>query len=102
MECARVMGFPASTFVFLTQSENQGDMAFVKEQYRMFGNAVCPPLIAAIAGAIIGHSSPEHRDAWVVHGRTVAIQLAVDAVLPSRQDLTWARIRYKYPDLFAT
>ncbi|KAI2495044.1 C-5 cytosine-specific DNA methylase [Fragilaria crotonensis] len=103
MECARIMGFPASTFAFLTQSETQGDMAFVKKQFHMFGNAVCPPLIAAIAGAVIGSCRPrEHRDAWVVRGRTVAIQLAVSAVLPSRQDLTWTRLRCEYPNLFDT
>jgi DNA (cytosine-5)-methyltransferase 1 len=100
MECARVMGFPASTFVFLTQSETQGDMAYLKKQYHMFGNAVCPPLIAAIAGAVIGSCRPELRDAWVVHGRNVAMQLAVSAVLPSRQDPTWTRLRCNYPNLF--
>ena len=98
-ECARIMGFPASTFAFLTQVESQGDMAFVKEQYRMFGNAVCPPIVAAIAGSVIGRCRPENHEAWVAWGRTVAIQLAVDALLPSRRELTLSRVRIEYPNL---
>jgi DNA (cytosine-5)-methyltransferase 1 len=98
-ECARIMGFPATTFVFLKQSKNQGNMAFLKEQYRMFGNAVCPPIVAAIAGAVIGKCRPDYENTWVVRGRTVAIRLALDALLPSRRDLTWVRLQAECPDL---
>ena len=99
IECARIMGFPANTFLFLKQSKNQGDMAFMKAQYRMFGNAVCPPVVAAIAGAVIGRCRPEHENTWVERGRTVAVRLAIDATMPNRRELTWARLQAEYPDL---
>ena len=102
LECARIMGFPAETFAFPTPSPGQGDMAFIKAQYRMFGNAVCPPLVAAIAGAVVGHCRPSYRDEWIEHGRAVALELAVSAVLPERRNLIWMRLRNELPHLFNT
>lgn len=79
-ECARVMGFP-STFQLLDKRAGQGDMAWFKVQYHMFGNAVCPPLIAALAGAILQHSlgGGSEKTDWVARGRSTAIRLALEA-----------------------
>jgi DNA (cytosine-5)-methyltransferase 1 len=97
MECARLMGFPVTTFSFPMQREGQGDMAFLKEQYRMFGNAVCPPLVAIISGAILGYCRPDHFHAWVIYGRHVASSIAVDALLPSRREITSQRLEVDFP-----
>lgn len=92
-ECARVMGFP-STFELLDKRPEQGDMAWFKVQYHMLGNAVCPPLIAALAGAVLQRcllsSETKNNESslsgvvsqaidWVARGRSVAIQLALEA-----------------------
>jgi DNA (cytosine-5)-methyltransferase 1 len=86
-ECARLMGFPNS-YQFLPPAEIQGDMAYRKQYYRMFGNAVCPPLIAALAGAVLDccHLSVQDDDGtidWVRKGHDTAIQLAMAATRPS-------------------
>jgi hypothetical protein len=79
-ECARLMGFPNS-YDFLPPRQNQGDMAYRKEYYRMLGNAVCPPLIAALAGAVLEHCelsscSDENVVDWVQKGQDAALRLA--------------------------
>ena len=77
-ECARLMGFPNS-FQMLPPREHQGDMAYRKEHYRMFGNAVCPPLIAVLAGAVLARILPSAEDPdkdWVKSGSTTSIALA--------------------------
>lgn len=84
-ECARLMGFPNS-YEFLEPREHQSPMGYRKEQYRMIGNAVCPPLIAALAGAVLHHCrfgdpSIDNWD-WVQRGREVAVQLALAATRP--------------------
>lgn len=61
-------------------------MAYNKEWYEMFGNAVCPPVIAAITGAILDRCPNHVRQAqsdWIEFGRTTAVQLAYDAIIPS-------------------
>ena len=56
--------------------------------YQMLGNAVCPPLVAVLAGAVLAHSGPfeigslDHqfgagRD-WEAVGRAAAVQLATE------------------------
>ena len=102
-ECARIMGFPNS-FQLGDRRDGQGKMANFKQQYAMFGNAVCPPLIAALAGAVLAHcpgigacpsttcmkagccSSDQTKacrnDEWVEWGREVAIRLAYAALVP--------------------
>ena len=77
-ECARLMGFP-DTFRLVPPKANQGDMAYRKLYYRMFGNAVCPPIVAVIAGAVVDEcqifgSNGEHVD-WTEQGLTTAIAL---------------------------
>lgn len=57
-ECLRIMGFPHSYQLPPKDSPIQGDRAYLKEQYRMIGNAVCPPLIAALVGAILDRIIP--------------------------------------------
>jgi hypothetical protein len=57
----------------------------MKRQYKMIGNAVCPPLIASIAGAVL-HCCPmivgyHHHPSWIEYGRHVAIHLAYEATL---------------------
>jgi hypothetical protein len=81
-ECARIMGYPNS-FKFCDIIKGQGEMAKCKEGYRMIGNSVCPPLIAALSGAVldaIGINmvkdtiSPDKN--WTAKGLRVAIDLA--------------------------
>jgi DNA (cytosine-5)-methyltransferase 1 len=83
-ECLRLMGFPNSYQLLPKSSDIQGDRAFLKEQYRMAGNAVCPPLIAALAGAVLGYALDDHR--WVTYGRQVAVDLAYQATRKGRPD----------------
>lgn len=81
-ECARIMGFP-NTYQFLPPSLIQGDMAYRKQHYRMFGNAVCPPLIAALAGAVLDSCIlDKNNHDWVAKGYDTAIQLAIAATRP--------------------
>ena len=84
-ECARIMGFPNSYRLPEKPRLHQGEMAFVKEQYRMLGNAVCPPVIAALAGAVLAHcpsiqGHERHAD-WVVWSRQCAVELALAATI---------------------
>jgi DNA (cytosine-5)-methyltransferase 1 len=83
-ECARIMGFP-ETFILPKQKENQSYMAHVKEQYRMLGNAVCPPVIAALAGAILALcpdiAGYDYHGDWIEWGRTCAVDIAMSAAL---------------------
>jgi DNA-cytosine methyltransferase len=88
-ECARLMGFP-NWYKFLPPRENQSPMAYRKEYYRMIGNAVCPPVIAALAGAVldrimpVGVSSSMEIDC-VQRGRQVAMELAAASLRPQKR-----------------
>ena len=95
-EMSRLMGFP-NTYEFLPIRERQSQMAYRKENFRMIGNAVCPPLIAALAGAVLDHiiiccslnanAKPDsdhqhqhqHHIDWVQKGRKLAVELATAA-----------------------
>ena len=83
----------------------RGVRAFRKEQYRMLGNAVCPPIVAVLSSAVLnrivpfpdaindsidcdGKNKPRvkygeevgvHMD-WITYGLDVAIQIALEAV----------------------
>eukprot|EP00978_Attheya_sp_CCMP212_P031599 scaffold120149_cov42-Attheya_sp.AAC.1 len=70
------------------------------------GNAVCPPIIAAIAGSILHHILPLHQDptasstttnigSWIDYGRHVAVQLALDAIRPDRRDIISTKLKLK-------
>lgn len=87
-ECARIMGFP-NTYNFCDIRSGQGEMAHRKEGYRMVGNAVCPPLMAALAGSVLevagismGEDSSSLDANWTVKGRQVAVDLARAALRP--------------------
>lgn len=87
-ECARIMGFPNS-YEFCGIKPEQGEMAHRKEGYRMIGNAVCPPLIAALAGRVLEVVGVEMRKGtpdesnWTLKGRRVAVDLACAALCSS-------------------
>ena len=87
-ECARVMGFP-NNYSFCARRDGQGDMAYRKENYRMIGNAVCPPLIAALAGSVLDVAGIERPCAtsWTDEGRRVAIDLSLASLRPRRAEV---------------
>jgi len=82
-ECARLMGFPNHFVIPDKKRPEQPPMGRTKELYRMFGNAVCPPLIAALAGALLHHcpeiAGYDSQSNWVVWGRVTAVRLAYEA-----------------------
>jgi C-5 cytosine-specific DNA methylase len=76
------MGFPRD----FAMPDNDGNKPMtLPDYYSMFGNAVCPPVIAAIAGAVLDRASIGSSEVscdWVQRGRQVAIDLAHRATLP--------------------
>ena len=79
-ECARAMGFPNS-YQFCDIRSEQGEMAHIKEGYRMVGNSVCIPLIAALASAVLGAAGIEKESEsvdhnWIEKGRRIAGEIA--------------------------
>jgi hypothetical protein len=85
-ECARIMGFP-NYYEFTPPYALQTPMGYRKMNFRSIGNAVCPPLIAALAGSVLDCCSeipPPHQGTrdWVKHGMIVAIALAKAATRP--------------------
>ena len=115
LECARLMGFPGETLVLGGPEPGQGFNAWFKARYRMLGNAICPPVVAAIGGAVMAQitdlkgaqqqgspmasarpasDSRGHRHVaaellvpvdWEATGRAAALKLALDAVVPHRR-----------------
>ena len=64
----------------------------------MFGNAVCPPLIAVLSGAVLEQCQPHRRHAsnhedWGLRGLDVGIQLALESILPARRDAVLRRLQ---------
>ena len=96
-ECARIMSF-GNSFKFISARHDQGEMAYRKQCYRMLGNAVCPPLIAALAGSVLDAIDVQMRDdvdvdiktkakakgCWTEKGRGVAIKLACQSLRPEQ------------------
>jgi len=84
-ECARIMGFPNSFVIPGKTRVEQLPMGRMKELYQMFGNAVCPPLISALAGSLLQHCSKmagyKYHNNWVVWGRENAVRLANEATI---------------------
>ena len=78
-ECARIMGFP-NTYEFCVVRSNQGEMAHRKELYRMLGNAVCPPLVAVLAGRVLAVVMKTDTQNWSELGHQVAVDLACAAL----------------------
>ena len=88
-ECARLMGFPDS-FKLTEYSESSGQPAvWIRRLYKMFGNSVCPPLVAALAGAMLDHAAWGGKGkAWSELGRSAALGLALGSLAPGpRQEL---------------
>lgn len=98
-ECARIMGFSNSFILGLgkksckTTKDYHYDKdealfnSFIKEQYYMLGNAVCPPVVAIVAGAILAHSyevsdNRFNDDLMIEKGLWTGIELALDVVSP--------------------
>lgn len=100
-EVARIMGFPNSFQVTPPKFKNritssttpeaiwQSEMAYRKLHYRMFGNAVCPPVIAALAGAVLERCNialdDEEKNSdndWTRKGLDTGIALALAATKP--------------------
>ena len=96
-ECTRLMAF--GSFKFISARHDQGEMAYRKQCYRMLGNAVCPPLIAALAGSVLDAIGVQMRDdvdaktkatakgCWTEKGRDVAIKLAYQSLRPDEPSL---------------
>ncbi len=86
-ECARIMGFPNS-YKFCEKKLSTGDMAYRKMGYRMLGNAVCPPLVAALAGSVLEaahittRGDTDNTESWTTMGRRIAVELANAALCP--------------------
>eukprot|EP00439_Symbiodinium_sp_Y106_P076859 s2025_g15.t3 len=89
-ECARLMGFPDS-FKLTEYSESSGQPAvWFRRLYKMFGNSVCPPLVATLASAMLDHASwgKEGATRWSQLGRSAALNLALSSVAPGpRQEI---------------
>lgn len=88
-ECARLLGFPNS-FLLADRKPNQKPTMWFYSLYKMTGNAVCPPIIAALGGAILAQC-PEIAeragiDDWRALGRSAGVQLALEALAPHRFD----------------
>jgi DNA (cytosine-5)-methyltransferase 1 len=89
-ECARIMGFPNCFKLgnlspkYSEKQKHENDSAFysfIKEQYFMLGNAVCPPLIAVLGGAILNHIIIDEHD-WSDIGLWSGINLAFESISP--------------------
>ena len=67
-----------------------------KRLYLMFGNTVCPPLIAVLAGAILAEAMIDKSDGnninWRSRGLEVAVSLSLESVLESRRDAIVQRL----------
>ena len=89
-ECARLMGFPNSFClppIIQSQSPKQLLMSHYKQQYRMLGNAVCPPLICAIAGAILEQTNIPNNGimTWAEFGRLKAVEISTKSLKLDRK-----------------
>ena len=89
-----------------TSSALRSEKALIRAQYRMLGNAVCPPVIAPIAASVIGHmralenirsenntsentpSADSIQNYWLTRGFVASTQLAVQAI-PASADGPW-------------
>jgi len=49
------MGFPDTGYALLEPAEGESREHSIFQHYRMLGNAVCPPVICILGGAILAH-----------------------------------------------
>ncbi len=64
---------------------------FIKEQYYMLGNAVCPPVISVLVGSILDYALIDNED-WVEKGLWTGIKLSIDAVSPDQESAVCSRL----------
>lgn len=84
-EVARLMGFPDGFDIGIT-SLGCSLSSWSKSRYRMLGNAVTPPVVAALSGAILAQSRAVAPDLdWAAIGRSCAVELALQATAPRRR-----------------
>jgi len=100
-ECARVMGFSNSFSLgefdeqrFTSRSGEDAQFnGYIKEQYYMLGNAVCPPIISVLAGAILDQvvkyesnisNTTMETHTWLERGLLSGVELSLDAVTPQK------------------
>jgi hypothetical protein len=64
--------------------------SYIKENYYMIGNAVCPPVIAVLAGSILNcillneeDNNEDNESSWLEKGLFCGIELAFDALSPT-------------------
>lgn len=72
-ECARLMGFP-ETYRFPPRPFEKPS-AWFRALYKMLGNSVCPPLVAVLAGGLLGLS-----------GQGAGLKLALEAMAPQERE----------------
>lgn len=105
-ECARLMGF-AERFRVLREEDARGPAS------ALFGNAVCPPIVAAVAACMlaaredpaeepatkrrrrecVAEDDVETIGAWTCPGARAALRLALDAVPPRSRDALASKMR---------
>lgn len=103
-ECCRLMGFPEA-WELGSPEPDQCFNAWFKSRYRMLGNAVCPPVVAALGGAVLGmcpgiagfYACPDWRDA----GCTAAIRLAIEALPRVRRSQLLSRLHSSFSTMDA-
>lgn len=76
-ECARLMGFPDS--YRLTERSKENPSMWFRALYKMFGNSVSPPLVAALSDALLQPLG------LPIRGQSAALRLALGAVAPQRR-----------------
>ncbi|CAE7242847.1 dsaVM [Symbiodinium natans] len=84
-ECARLMGVPNS-FKLTGRREDQTPGMWYRALYKMFGNSVSPPVVAALCGSILATSDTSHLPKEA--GLSAALELALEALAP-RKLLVW-------------
>merc|ERR1712194_354705 len=91
----RLMGFPDDFWISDDSLEAQMFNSN-KKCYRRLGNAVCPPVIAAIAGAVLAHCGDLHQCSpaldWVAVGRSTAVRLAISALPLTKRSVVASRL----------
>lgn len=116
-ECARIMGF-SNTFSLgefickkkqdMTQSFDDEAIStfnsFIKENYYMLGNAVCPPIIAALAGSIlacvfhVNNETPKGDNVnWSNVGLVKGIELSFSSLSPKGKSYLIEYLRKSNP-----
>lgn len=120
-ECARVMGFPSWFEIPKTTAREDDETRTVhandttrndnyetdqdivaershrKRLYLMFGNAVCPPVIAVLAGAVLaeimdGNDNRRSCIDWRSKGLEVAVSLSLEAIIETQRETIIQRL----------